>query len=204
MPLGFMKTMIRPSPHDKTPTDLSNWSHNITQNYPDNAFVATSVNFGPHTISIPHYDHANLAWGLCAIFAWKLQLRHKWPPHPLGAKAHHLLPAQMHHHPPSALIKHANMTVAADNHWYSVVQYSTSRLFCFVDNGFMTDGKWFEQATDKQKAKREAKRHVRVKEGIARLSTIAELMAENNTMASYVSNYNPIVPDSHMLTCYTQ
>ncbi|KAF4584855.1 hypothetical protein EYR40_001672 [Pleurotus pulmonarius] len=49
--------------------DLTSAIPSLKTNYPDNEFSTLTVNFGPQTVSIPHIDFKNLAYGLCAVTA---------------------------------------------------------------------------------------------------------------------------------------
>ncbi|KAJ6449253.1 hypothetical protein C8R47DRAFT_999271, partial [Mycena vitilis] len=104
------------------------------------AFAAATLNFGPTTVTLPHIDALNLAWGWCAITAlgffnpdlgghlvlWDLLLIIRFPP---GSTI--LIP--------SAILRHSNVGIAATETRYSFTQYSAAGLFRWVDNGFKSD-----------------------------------------------------------------
>jgi len=48
-------------------TKLKDWKPSITNFFEGTAFVVAFINFGSQTLSIPHLDFANLAWGLCTV-----------------------------------------------------------------------------------------------------------------------------------------
>ncbi|RDB28247.1 hypothetical protein Hypma_001551 [Hypsizygus marmoreus] len=110
----------------------------------------------------PHTDHANLAWGWCAITAlgdfdpdtgghlilWDLGLVIQFPP---GATI--LMP--------SVLLLHSNVEVKEGQTRYSFTQYSAGGLFRWVYNRFCTDKNLLEKATDQKKAKHERERSQR-------------------------------------------
>ncbi|KAJ7704272.1 hypothetical protein B0H14DRAFT_3099804 [Mycena olivaceomarginata] len=94
--------------YEWNPALLRNFSHKVS------VFAAATFNFGPRTVTFPHLDFANLAWGWCAITAlgdfdpdrsghlilWDLKLIIRFPP---GSTI--LIP--------SALIRHSNTSIQA-------------------------------------------------------------------------------------------
>ncbi|KAJ7314861.1 hypothetical protein DFH08DRAFT_716294 [Mycena albidolilacea] len=145
---GFANGLFRawnPSVHMHYATVLDT----LTHEYPDlrrnferrfSAFAAATINFGPSTVTLPHIDALNLAWGWCAITAlgdfnpdlgghlvlWDLRLIIRFPP---GSTI--LIP--------SALLRHSNIGIGLNERRYSFTQYSAAGLFRWVDNGFRTD-----------------------------------------------------------------
>ncbi|KAE9388726.1 hypothetical protein BT96DRAFT_749125, partial [Gymnopus androsaceus JB14] len=93
-------------------------------------FAATTVNFGPCTVTPPHLDAGNIAHGWCAntalgnydpdkgghLVLWNLKLIIRFPP-----SATILFP--------SALITHSNIPVQPSEERRSIVQYSAGGLF---------------------------------------------------------------------------
>ncbi|KAF7441210.1 hypothetical protein PC9H_001559 [Pleurotus ostreatus] len=112
----------------------------LVRNFTNSDYAAFTVNFGPRTVSIPHTDCANLAYGLCAVTAlgnfdpdkgghlilWDLQVVIRFPP---GATL--LIP--------SALVQHSNLPIQNGERRYSVTQYSAGGLFRWVRNGLCSD-----------------------------------------------------------------
>jgi hypothetical protein len=104
------------------------------------AFAAATLNFGPFTVTLPHIDALNLAWGWCAITAlglfnpdlgghlvlWDLRLIIRFPP---GSTI--LIP--------SAILRHSNVGIGPTERRYSFTQYTAAGLFRWVDNGFKSD-----------------------------------------------------------------
>ncbi|KAJ6454060.1 hypothetical protein C8R47DRAFT_997442, partial [Mycena vitilis] len=104
------------------------------------AFATATLNFGPTTVTLPHIDALNLAWGWCAITAlgffnpdtgghlvlWDLLLIIRFPP---GSTI--LIP--------SAILRHSNIGITPNETRYSFTQYSAAGLFRWVDNGFKSD-----------------------------------------------------------------
>jgi hypothetical protein len=118
------------------------WNPNLTRNFAAtvSVFAAATFNFGPQTVTFPHLDFANLAWGWCAITAlgdfdpdkgghlilWDLKLIVRFPP---GSTI--LIP--------SALIRHSNTSIGPHEKRFSFTQYTPAGVFRFVDNGFRSE-----------------------------------------------------------------
>ncbi|KAJ7613954.1 hypothetical protein FB45DRAFT_1110892, partial [Roridomyces roridus] len=144
-------------------------------NFPGCAFAGTTFNFGPKTITAPHVDFANLAWGWCSITAlgdfdpdaggllilWHLKLVIRFPP---GSTV--LIP--------SALIKHSNTPIGRDETRSSFAQYTAAGLFRWVWNGYKPDSA-FENASAEVQAQRAAAEEARWEEGVGMFSTLDEL-----------------------------
>ncbi|KAJ7448727.1 hypothetical protein FB451DRAFT_1187544 [Mycena latifolia] len=61
-------------------------------------FSTVTFNFGPATVTFPHIDFGNLAWGWCAITALgDFDPDRGGAPDSLGLKTHHLLPPWRYH-----------------------------------------------------------------------------------------------------------
>lgn len=150
---------------------MKHWSPKLHQHYVDymddlkkqypelkfpfekSIFPTTTYNLGPRTVSYPHIDFANLAFGWCAITAlgsfdykkgghlilWDLNLVIEFPP---GSTI--LIP--------SAILSHSNTTIDEQERRYSVVQYAAGGLFRWVDNGYQTA----DSLTAEEKAKRKS------------------------------------------------
>lgn len=103
-------------------------------------FPSATYNLGPRTVTYPHRDFFNAAFGWCAITAlgsydyktgghlilWDVDLVIEFPP---GATI--MIP--------SAVITHSNVGIAKGERRYSVTQYAAGGLFRWVDNGFKTN-----------------------------------------------------------------
>ncbi|KAJ7429398.1 hypothetical protein B0H11DRAFT_1768205, partial [Mycena galericulata] len=130
-------------------------------------FMACTFNFGPSTVTLPHVDAANLAWGWCAITAlghfnpdlgghlilWDLNLIIRFPP---GSTI--LIP--------SALLRHSNIAIQQGETRYSFTQYTAGGLFRWVYNGSCADKSWFLAASPAELHQREADRSQRWEEGL--------------------------------------
>ncbi|KAK6972152.1 hypothetical protein R3P38DRAFT_3336081 [Favolaschia claudopus] len=115
---------------------------NIRRNFPRHlsVFSTTTFNFGPATVTLPHIDFRNLAWGWCAITAlgnynpdrgghlvlWDLKLIIRFPP---GATI--LIP--------SAILRHSNVNISRHELRFSFTQYTPAGLFRWAYNKFRTD-----------------------------------------------------------------
>ncbi|KAJ8497198.1 hypothetical protein ONZ45_g12162 [Pleurotus djamor] len=112
----------------------------LKRNFANSSFATITVNFGPHTVSTPHVDVADLAYGLCAITAlgnfdpdlgghlvlWDLKVVIRFPP---GST---LLV-------PSGVVRHSNLPIQPHETRYSITQYSAGSLFRWVNNGYRSD-----------------------------------------------------------------
>ncbi|KAJ7429347.1 hypothetical protein B0H11DRAFT_1768404, partial [Mycena galericulata] len=130
-------------------------------------FAACTFNLGPNTITIPHVDAANLAWGWCCITAlgnfnpdlgghlilWDLNLVIRFPP---GSTI--LIP--------SALLRHSNVAIQQGEIRYSFTQYSAGGLFRWVNNGNRSDKAFFAGASEVDLEEREGQRAQRWEDGL--------------------------------------
>ncbi|KAJ7152149.1 hypothetical protein C8R43DRAFT_886407 [Mycena crocata] len=130
-------------------------------------FAACTFNFGPNTVTLPHVDAANLAWGWCCITAlgnfdpslgghlilWDLKLVIRFPP---GSTI--MIP--------SALLRHSNVAVQQGERRYSFTQFTAGGLFRWVYNGNCSDRSFFERATADQLSAREEDRGARWEKGL--------------------------------------
>ncbi|KAJ7202954.1 hypothetical protein B0H12DRAFT_1035810 [Mycena haematopus] len=111
---------------------------NFRPNY--SVFSTATFNFGPATVTFPHIDFRNLAWGWCAITAlgdfnpdlgghlvlWDLKLIIRFPPGPTIFI-------------PSAILRHSNTSIQPHETRFSFTQFTPAALFHWVYNGFRTD-----------------------------------------------------------------
>lgn len=103
-------------------------------------FASATFNFGPRTITFPHLDFLNLAWGWCFITALS------WFNHELGG---HLIlwdlwliiefPPGMTIAIPPAIFCHLNISIQQDEKRFSITQYTSAGIFRFINNGFKTN-----------------------------------------------------------------
>ena len=100
-------------------------------------FAAATINMGPRTVTLGHYDCLNLAWGMCGICVFGRfdgekggELRIK------EFKAVVRLPSGSITYIPSALVRHENLDIQAGETRYSLTVYSAGGLFRWVHHGF--------------------------------------------------------------------
>jgi len=160
-------------------TKLKGWKPSITNLFEGTAFAAASINFGPQTVSIPHLDFGNLAWGLCAVTALG-----KYNPDLGGHIVLEELKLIVRFPPgctiflPSALVTHSNTPISDQETRYSFAQYSAAGLFRWVHNGFVTEKKMKSRLKTAQRqaleVKEVAERSVRFLRGLERLSKLSD------------------------------
>ncbi|KAJ7675582.1 hypothetical protein DFH06DRAFT_977372, partial [Mycena polygramma] len=121
---------------------LHEWCPTLPRNYDEftSVFASATFNFGPRTVTLPHLDFANLAWGWCTITAlgdfdpdkgghlilWDLRLIIRFPPGSTIAI-------------PSAILRHSNVSIQQGEKRFSFTQFTSAGIFRFVENGFRTD-----------------------------------------------------------------
>ncbi|KAJ7435096.1 hypothetical protein B0H11DRAFT_1756505 [Mycena galericulata] len=149
---------------------LHEWNPTLKRNFArlTSVFTAATFNFGPSTITLPHLDFANLAWGWCAITAlgrfdpnkgghlilWDLMLIIRFPP---GSTI--LIP--------SAIVRHSNVSIQQGESRFSFTQFTAAGIFRFVHNGFRTDKSLREEGmTDAQKLECAQERRARWVDGL--------------------------------------
>ncbi|KAJ7126581.1 hypothetical protein C8R43DRAFT_897790, partial [Mycena crocata] len=123
-------------------------------------FAACMFNFGPSTVTFPHVDAANLAWGWCCITAlgghlilWDLNLVIRFPP---GSTI--MIP--------SALLRHSNIGIQQGERRYSFTQFTAGGLFRWVNNGNRSDVTFFASAKGEDLEQRETERAQRWENGL--------------------------------------
>ncbi|KAJ7435752.1 hypothetical protein FB451DRAFT_1062275 [Mycena latifolia] len=125
-----------------TMEQLHTWNPDLPRLFSEtvSVFAAATFNFGPRTVTFPHLDYANLAWGWCSITAlgnfdpnkgghlilWDLRLVIRFPP---GSSI--LIP--------SAILRHSNVSIQQDETRFSFTQYTAAGIFRFVYSGFRTE-----------------------------------------------------------------
>ncbi|KAJ7694501.1 hypothetical protein B0H14DRAFT_2419133, partial [Mycena olivaceomarginata] len=119
-------------------------------------------NLGPVSVSPPHVGGRNKAEGMCLIGAlgdfnpdhgrhlvcWDYDLIICFPP---GRSI--LIP--------SAVVTHSNTPIQDGEECFSLIQYSTGGLFCWIANGFCSDLDWQASATSEDLVRREEERQMR-------------------------------------------
>ncbi|KAJ7462645.1 hypothetical protein B0H11DRAFT_1734876 [Mycena galericulata] len=175
--IGFVNAMFisyAPKLHDyygSTMDALHGWDESLPRFLQNSVFAAATFNFGPRTVTLPHLDFANLAWGWCAITAlgdfdpnrgghlilWDLRLVIRFPP---GSTIFI----------PSALLRHSNVAIQQGEKRFSFTQYTAAGIFRFVYNKFRTEKSVkHAQMSAAEKAKRAEQRKNRWFEGLKML-----------------------------------
>lgn len=112
----------------------------LRENFEGSAFPMCTFNLGPHTVTLPHRDGANLAAGWCTITAlgnfdckkggrlilWEFGLAIRFPAGSTIAI-------------PSAVVTHSNTAIQPGETRSSMTQYFAGHLCRFVENGCITD-----------------------------------------------------------------
>ena len=118
----------------------------ITERYPrleayhrESPFPAMTFNMGPRVSCKPHVDHANPAYGICAITAlgnFNDEYGGQLVLDELGLVIQ--FPANTTIYIPSASVGHHNLPVHIGEERYSLVQYGAAGLFRWWEHGFQT------------------------------------------------------------------
>jgi len=143
-------------------------------------FPCRSFNLGTQSISYPHLDDGNLAQSWCTItpmgkfdhktggnlVLWDFGLVIDFPP---GTTI--MIP--------SALLCHSNTAISPGETRFSLMQYAAGGLFAWVENGFMSEKRWLEQAKVKDLEIAENARKARWEKGVEMFTKIEEIVNEN-------------------------
>ncbi|KAG6848812.1 hypothetical protein H0H93_013822 [Arthromyces matolae] len=149
----------------------------LKHNFVRSPFAACTFNFGPQTVTVPHLDRSNLAWGWCVITAlgqfdpdvgghlilWDLGLVIRFPP---GSTI--LIP--------SAILKHSNIPIAEDEERFSFTQFTAGSLLRYVSNGFRSDKEYMKSASEDDLKDREEERQSRCTSGAQMFSKLTEFV----------------------------
>lgn len=152
----------------------------LKKNFERSIFSCATFNFGPTTWTFKHRDARNCPFGWCAIqsfgpfdpkkgghlILWELKLVIEFPP---GATI--LIP--------SATVTHSNVPVQPGDERVSFTQYTSGSIFCYVDNGCMTE-EVLEVENPEEYARLNILKSGRWARGLALLSTLDELAPVEN------------------------
>ncbi|KAG6905925.1 hypothetical protein DXG01_016915 [Tephrocybe rancida] len=147
--------------------------HPVQRNFASSVFAACTFNLGPATVTRPHIDSKNLAWGWCSITAlgcfnpdigghlvlWDLGLVIRFPP---GSTIFIQ----------SAILTHSNVPVVEGDERFSFTQFSAAGLFRWVENGFMSDKDLLKRASASGRADFRGSKSTRWEEGLRMLERI--------------------------------
>lgn len=137
----------------------------LWRNFDNSVFAGVNFNFGPQACTVEHTDHLNIPTGWCAVVAlgsfdpdegghlilWDLNVFIRFPRSCVIFL-------------PSAILRHSNTSLPADQHRYSFTQYTAGGLARWVECGFMSQKEF--QATGGTFARTPQQRW---EEGLARL-----------------------------------
>ncbi|KAK7027988.1 hypothetical protein VNI00_015074 [Paramarasmius palmivorus] len=161
--------------------DLQAHDASLCWNYNNSIFAAAAFNFGPRVVSLDHVDFENRPDGFCAVTAlcpseggydyktgghlilWDLHLVVEFPP---GTTI--LLP--------SAILRHSNVSIGANEHRMSFAQYSSGHLFRFVERGFRTEEDFFASLTPRDRKYEEERDGRRWKESLNNFATLDDVL----------------------------
>ncbi|KAL0572706.1 hypothetical protein V5O48_009257 [Marasmius crinis-equi] len=167
----------------------------LSRPFANSVFSAVTVNFGPNTITYPHRDLKNLAFGLCAITAFG---NYDW------TKGGHLVlfdlklviefPPRTTIFIPSSVLCHANTTIQPEEERYSVVMFSAGGLFRWVEQGFQAANLYWKT---KSAAERALKTAERWRSGLAMFSTLQQLRDGNAVESGIVRQKGTTIAPSY-------
>ncbi|ESK96794.1 hypothetical protein Moror_6666 [Moniliophthora roreri MCA 2997] len=160
--------------------DLCSHDRTLKWNFRNSIFAATAFNFGPHVVSLDHYDYENRLDGFCAItplcpsdgrydykkgghlILWDLRLVIEFPP---GTTI--LLP--------SAIFCHSNVAIGPKERRFSFAQYSSGHLFQYVEQGYRTEEAFWASLNSDEKAEAKARDKKRWRGAIANFTKLTSL-----------------------------
>ena len=151
-------------------------------------FTASTINLGPQTVTVPHTDHANPAYGICAVTALgrftadtgghlvlpEFRLIIRFPP---GATI--ILP--------SAAVIHYNLPIPPTEERFSIVQYTAAGLFRWWAHGFRTTAQ-YRQALNITNREWREQAAARLRAGINRFTLLSSLGHRSEPMNAGVPN----------------
>ena len=111
-------------------------AYRLGKGYPKLPFMASTINLGPKTVTLPHYDGKNLATGLCGVMPFGPFNSTKG-----GHLCLHEARVALEMAPgqvvliPSAVIRHSNLAVLEGDRRYSITTYTSGHLFAWMENG---------------------------------------------------------------------
>jgi hypothetical protein len=113
-------------------------------------FPAVTYNLGPQTVTVPHFDFANLPFGWCAITAFG-DYDHTRGSHFVLPPCRLVIqfPAGSTIFVPSSILEHHNVPTSPHEQHYSFTQYAAGALFQWVDYGLL-DTKSYRDSIDKR------------------------------------------------------
>ncbi|KIY47550.1 hypothetical protein FISHEDRAFT_45114 [Fistulina hepatica ATCC 64428] len=157
-------------------TSLLAHDSGLIRNFAGSIWASVAFNFGPQTITYRHRDSHNIPYGWCAITAlgdfnyvlgghlvlWDFKLVIQFPP---GSTI--LLP--------SAIIEHSNTQIALHETQYSITQFSAGGLFCWVDQGYQSQGRYTTAMSQEEHVAYVERREQHWADGLWFFSTVDEI-----------------------------
>ncbi|KAL0566135.1 hypothetical protein V5O48_015885, partial [Marasmius crinis-equi] len=170
-----------------TITSLLGSDSSLSRPFANSVFSAFTVNFGSNTVTYPHRDLKNLAFGLCAITALG---NYDW------RKGGHLIlfdlkiviefPPGTTIFIPSSVLCHANTAIQPGEERYSVVQFSAGGLFRWVEQGFQAASVYWKTRSAAEKAWNKVERW---RSGLAMFSTVEQLREDPGSPTDEIPQY---------------
>jgi predicted 2-oxoglutarate/Fe(II)-dependent dioxygenase YbiX len=147
----------------------------LVENFKNGAWATMTIHFDSQTVSCPHNDMDNLAYGWSCITAlgnfdphkgghlvlWDVNMVVTFPP---GSTV--MIP--------SAVVLHSNTPISSAERRHTLIQHSPAGLFRWVDNDFQSDEARELQSSTEELQKREKTNQTRWSEGLALLPTYQE------------------------------
>ncbi|KAJ3543867.1 hypothetical protein NMY22_g2982 [Coprinellus aureogranulatus] len=108
-------------------------------NFANSIFPACGFNCGPQCVTVDHFDHANLSWGLCVVTPFG-RFDYRKGGHLVlhGLKKVIEFPPGTSAAFPSAVLEHSNTPVQAGEERTSMTQFAAGGLFRWVSYGCQT------------------------------------------------------------------
>ncbi|KAJ3535085.1 hypothetical protein NMY22_g6644 [Coprinellus aureogranulatus] len=155
-------------------------------NFTNSIFPACGFNCGPQCVTVDHFDHANLSWGLCVVTPFG-RFDHRKGGHLIlhGLKKVIEFPSGTSAAFPSATLKHSNTPIQPGEERTSMTQFAAGGLFRWVSYGFQTSktlsatesGRAFRDEVNGEDGSRWA-------EGISLFSTVDTWASDLRTLSS--------------------
>lgn len=123
--------------------------NSLKRPFQGSVFPAVTYNLGPQTVTVPHFDFANLPFGWCGITAFE-HYDHTKGGHFVLPACRLIIefPAGSTIFVPSSILEHYNMPISPHERRYSFTQYAAGALFRWVDYG-LRDTKSYQSSMDK-------------------------------------------------------
>jgi hypothetical protein len=136
--------------YENTLQRLETANPELKRPFQGSVFPAVTYNLGPHTVTVPHFDFANLPFGWCGITAFG-NYDHTKGGHFVIPACRLIIefPAGSTILVPSSILEHYNVPTSPHERRYSFTQYAAGALFRWVDYG-LQDTKSYRDSMDKE------------------------------------------------------